>query len=74
MAMTDWTALRCLAAVALEQSNQPTASTNEVFDERDVVRNAGGQDTTQCDVCPHFFRFELDLTHWNPGYIFRAMS
>jgi hypothetical protein len=62
MTINDWTALRRSAAVALERSNQPTAST-EVFYERDV-----DLDAEKCGVCPRFFLFELDLT-WDPGYI-----
>jgi hypothetical protein len=55
MAATDWTALRCLATVALERSNQPTYT--KVVDERDIV--SGHADAEKCGVCPRFFSFQV---------------
>ncbi len=69
MATTDWTALRFLASVALERTNEQMASM-KVFDERDAV--SGHADAEECGVRPHFFLFELYLMHWHPGCIPQA--
>ena len=68
MATTDWTALRGLASVALERTNERTASTKVFkFDERDVV--SGHADAEKCGVRLHFFLLELYLMRWHPGCI-----
>jgi hypothetical protein len=71
--MADWTALRFLAAVALDRRNQSKTSMKGFDDGRDFAGHDAS--TERCDVRPRFFLFKLGLIyikHWNSGFIPQA--